>query len=224
MKKISILIVVFFLLMTGLAMAQHQHGAQPGAEQPAPQEGAQPGAPAAACATCPQMDQGGCACMKQGQCQCMKQGACPCCGMMRGMGGMSGGCMGRGMGPGMGMMGMGGGMMGSSMMGGGMMGMGRGLGKGLGHILNPCAMLMVDPLNPAVKEHLSKPDVKAFLDATKDTRRNLLLRKFDYFEAARNPETKPEDLLKLKQEIRKLQADLFLKAPLDSMDPDGSDE
>lgn len=113
--------------------------------------------------------------------------------------------------------------MGKGMMGHGGMGRG-GMMPGLMGIMgvHPGMGEMRALMNPRVKEHLANPEIKAFLDETKDQRRNLLLRKFDYFEAARNPQTKPEDLKKLRQEIKKLQADIYVKSP-DIMDTSDKD-
>jgi len=113
------------------------------------------------------------------------------CGMMGrrmmgyGMGpGMMGpGMMGYGMGPGM--MGYGGcGMMGRGMMG---YGMGQGM-TGYG-----------------AKEY------QAFLDDTVDLRRKLHNKKFEYFEASRNPDTKRETVTKLEKEIWELQREIYEK-------------
>jgi len=193
MKKVVLLLTVFLMLTAGIAFAEDPHHvAQPGAQQ-----GAQPG-PTTAPSTSQQMMGGG-----------MMGGGmmCPCPQM---------GGMGMGMGPGMmqpGMMGGMGGMqpgMGMGMMGGGM-GM---MGGGMGRMMNPMGMLMMDPTNPAVKQQLSDPEMKAYLDETKDARRELVLKRFEYFETARNPMAKPEDLTKIRQEIRKLQAEIYSKAPL----------
>lgn len=55
---------------------------------------------------------------------------------------------------------------------------------------------------------------KKFLDDTVDIRRQMHNKKFDYFEASRNPDTKPETILKLKKEMRALQIKMLEKAPL----------
>jgi peptidoglycan hydrolase CwlO-like protein len=52
-----------------------------------------------------------------------------------------------------------------------------------------------------------------FLDVTKDLRKQLHDMKFEYFELARNPETKPEDIDKLKKEMQELQKKIFEKMP-----------
>ncbi len=96
------------------------------------------------------------------------------------------------MGSGMGMMGPG---YGGRMMGSGMGMMGPGYG---GHMMGSG----------------DEESRRKFLDDTVDTRREMHNRKFDYFEASRNPDTKPETILKLKKEMRALQIRMLEKAPL----------
>ncbi len=121
-------------------------------------------------------------------------------GMMHGQGMMGQGMMGQGMGM-MGMCpGMGPGMMGG-MMGPGMM---RGM---MGH------MGMMGP--GMMKDYWSKPEVKKFLDETTDLRKELHLKKFEYMEALRNPDTSKETLTKLRQDMKKLKIQLFEKTPLE---------
>jgi hypothetical protein len=110
------------------------------------------------------------------------------------------------MGPGMmghmgGMMGYGGyGMMGQGMMGhmGGMMGYGMkgyGMGRGMrGYGYNP-------------------EEYRKYLDETLDLRRKLHNKRFEYFEAYRNSETKRETIMKLEKEVRDLQWEIYEKAP-----------
>ena len=52
-----------------------------------------------------------------------------------------------------------------------------------------------------------------FLDETKDIRKELHNKKFEYSEAIRNPETTSETVTKLEQEIQTLQEKLYAKAP-----------
>jgi hypothetical protein len=52
-----------------------------------------------------------------------------------------------------------------------------------------------------------------FLDETSDVRKDLHNKKFEYFEATRNPDTKPETIAKLEKETRELQEKLYTKAP-----------
>jgi hypothetical protein len=56
-------------------------------------------------------------------------------------------------------------------------------------------------------------DNQKFLDETTDLRKDLHEKKFEYFEATRNPETKPETIAKLEKETRELQEKLYTKAP-----------
>ncbi|MEW6003172.1 MAG: hypothetical protein AB1638_11065, partial [Nitrospirota bacterium] len=111
---------------------------------------------------------------------------CPYCGQWQG---------GYGMGPGM----MGGGMMGPGMMGGGMMGhMGRGMmGPG-----------MMGPGYYGQPEECQK-----FLDETSGLRKELYNKRYEYFEAYRNPKTSPETIVKLEKEIRDLQEKIYAMAP-----------
>ncbi len=123
---------------------------------------------------------------------------CPGPGMMWGYGpGMMGGWGGYGMGPGMmggwGGYGMGPGMMhgwGGYGMGPGMMhGWGGGYGPGYGY----------------------GPESQKFLDETRDLRQQLHMKMFDYMEAARNPNTKPEQLNKMQEEIWNLKKQIYEK-------------
>ena len=97
---------------------------------------------------------------------------------------------------GQGMMGQGMGMMGS-----GMMGSGYG-----GHMMGQGMMGMMSSGDAE--------SYKGFLDDTVDLRKKLHNKKFDYFEATRNSDTKPETITKLKKEIREIQIKIFEKAPL----------
>ena len=111
------------------------------------------------------------------------------------------------MGPGM-MMGwscpcsqmMGGSMMGSVMMGRGMMGAGM-MGPGMmGYGMGPC------------KGGYNTESYQKFLNETADLRRKLHNKKFEYFEALRNPKTKTETITKLEKEIQELQGKIYEKA------------
>jgi hypothetical protein len=113
--------------------------------------------------------------------------------------GMGPGMMGYGMGPGMMGYGMGPGMMGYGM-GPGMMGQGMGPGM-MGYGMGPG---MMNVYNPQMKE---------FLDETKDLRKKLHTMQFDYSEALRDPETKPETITKLQNEMKDLFIRLQKKAP-----------
>jgi peptidoglycan hydrolase CwlO-like protein len=113
---------------------------------------------------------------------------------------MMGGMMGRGMMGGCGMMGgmMGRGMMGGcDMMGGGMMGSGMMGGCGMG---------------PGMWGYgYQQKAFQKFLDDTKDLRKELHNLKFEYFEAVRNPDSKPEDIDKLEKEMNELQKKIYEK-------------
>ena len=54
---------------------------------------------------------------------------------------------------------------------------------------------------------------KKFLDETAGLRKELNEKKFDYFEAIRHPNTDPETVAKLEQELGELQDKLYAKAP-----------
>jgi hypothetical protein len=123
---------------------------------------------------------------------------CPYCGQPLGQGGYG---MGPGMmGPGYGGYGMGPGMMGPGYggygMGPGMMG-GYGMGPGMmGH-----------------GYYGQSEECQKFLDQNAGVRKELNSKRFDYFEAIRNPKTTPETVAKLEKEIRELQEKIYSKAP-----------
>ncbi len=121
-----------------------------------------------------------------------------------GMGpGMMGGGYGYGMGMGPGMMGYG--MMGPPCggygMGQGMMGGGYGYGQGMG---------------PGWGRNYGyglSGECQKYFDETAGMRKELNDKRFNYFEALRNPKTKPEDAGKLEKEIWELQQKIASKAP-----------
>jgi hypothetical protein len=121
---------------------------------------------------------------QQQQPQQQQQGdnSCSGCGMGQGMMGP-----GMGMGQGMGMMG---GMMGQGMMG--------------GNNTDSCPMNDIDN-SPCVNR---SKEYQKFLDDTVKIRRELNARRFDYFEALRNPKTPPEELGKLLKELVELTRNL----------------
>jgi len=102
--------------------------------------------------------------------------------------GMGPGMMGCGMGPGMMGYGMGPGMMGYGM-GPGMMGCGMGPGM-MGYGMGPGMM------------GLDKDEFEQFLEKTKDLRKEMHMKKFDYFEALRNPEKNKDQIDKIRSEMR----------------------
>jgi len=95
---------------------------------------------------------------------------------------------GYGMGPGM----IGGGMMGGQGMGPGMMGRGM-MGRGY---------------------QGQSPECQKFYDETAGLRKELHNKRFEYFEAARNPKTTGEALAKIEKEVRELQEKIYAKGPI----------
>ncbi len=89
------------------------------------------------------------------------------------------------------------GMMGHGMMGKGMMGRGMGMMGG------------------KVCMNSDSPECKKFLDETTEIRKALHIKKFEYFEAKRNPDTPKETLEKLLKDIKKLKIQLYEKMPLE---------
>ncbi|MDA8388260.1 MAG: hypothetical protein M0Z58_06345 [Nitrospiraceae bacterium] len=125
---------------------------------------------------------------------------------MAGAGGMSNGtCMGEGAG----MMGgnrmmMRGGMMAHPMMHG-MMERGMMMG-GLPQMTPEMrSAFMRAMMKTMIRSALQTPEIKGFLDSTVSLRRELVLKRFEFFEAFRNPMTTPAHLEKLKSEIRALE-------------------
>jgi hypothetical protein len=100
---------------------------------------------------------------------------------------MGNGMMGNGM--------MGNGMMGNGMMGNGMMGNGM-MGNGM------------------MRGYYQSEECQKFLDETADLRKELYDKRFEYYEANRNPKTTVETLTKLEREIFDLQKKIYAKAPL----------
>jgi hypothetical protein len=56
-------------------------------------------------------------------------------------------------------------------------------------------------------------ECQKFFDNTAKLRKELHNKRFEYFEAYRNPDTKPDTLAKLDREIRSLQEKIYEKAP-----------
>ncbi|MDA8171130.1 MAG: hypothetical protein M0Z48_04790 [Nitrospiraceae bacterium] len=108
--------------------------------------------------------------------------------------------------------GMPGGMMGKGMMGGGMMehpqmhGMIEGGAMMGGLEMNPMLKkaFMRAMMKSMIRGALQDPEIKGFLDSTATLRKDLVLKRFEYFEAFRNPRTTPGELKKLKSEIKDL--------------------
>jgi hypothetical protein len=113
---------------------------------------------------------------------------CPYCGQPLGQGGYG---MGPGMmGPGYGGYGMGPGMM----RGYGGYGMGPGMMWGGGN-------------------YNQSEQCQKFMDETAGMRKDLHNKRYEYFEAVRNPKTTPETAAKLEKELRELQGKIYEKAP-----------
>lgn len=109
---------------------------------------------------------------------------CPYCGTYMG----PQGGYGHGMGPGM----MRQGMMGGRGMGHGMMGPGM-MGRGY---------------------QSQSPECQKFFDDTAGLRKELNNKRFEYFEAVRNPKTTGEALAKIEKEVRDLQEKIYAKGPI----------
>jgi len=88
---------------------------------------------------------------------------------------------------------MGQGMMGQGMMGRGMMG-GQGM-MGRGY-------------------QGQSPECQKFFDETAGLRKELHNKRFEYFEASRNPKTTGESLTKIEKEVRELQEKIYAKGPI----------
>ncbi|UCD35737.1 MAG: hypothetical protein JSU90_02580 [Nitrospiraceae bacterium] len=111
------------------------------------------------------------------------------------------GMMGYGMGPGMMGYGMGPGMMGHM---GGMMGYGMGPGM-MGH--------MGGMMGYGAQGAYDDEATRKFLDDTAGLRKKLHEKKFEYFEALRNPKADRNAVRKLEKEILDLQWDIYEKSP-----------
>ncbi len=112
--------------------------------------------------------------------------------------GMGPGMMGRGYGGGPGWgggYGMGPGMMGQGYGGGYGMGPGWGARQGYG------------------QDYGQSEECQKYFDESAGMRKELNNKRFDYFEALRNPKTKPEQVSKLEKEIWELQKEIYSKAP-----------
>jgi len=111
-----------------------------------------------------------------------------------------------GMGPGM----MGRGMMGGGMRGGAMMGGGYGMGPSMMHGYGGYGMGpgMMGPGYSQQNEACQK-----FFDETAGPRKELYNKRYEYFEATRNPKSTPESVANLGKEIRELQGKIYSKAP-----------
>jgi hypothetical protein len=131
--------------------------------------------------------------------------------------GMGPGMMG-GWGPGYGMMGGWGGYGGYGMGPGMMYGWGgRGPGYG-GYGMGPGMMYGWGGYVPSYGRgpswgYTQSEECQKFFDDTAKLRKELHNKRFEYFEAYRNPDTKPDTLAKLDREIHALQEKIYEKAP-----------
>jgi hypothetical protein len=119
---------------------------------------------------------------------------------MMGYGGhgmMGGGMMGYGMGPCM----MGGGMMGQGMMGHHQMMHGT-MGQGM----------MGGMMGPGMMQGYDAEEYQKYLDDTRELRRKMHGKKFEYSEALRNTETKPETMKRLQKEMWEIQKKIYDRA------------
>jgi hypothetical protein len=92
--------------------------------------------------------------------------------------------------------------MGPGMMRQGMMG-GRGMGPG-----------MMGPGMMGRGYHSQRPECQQFFDDTAGLRKELNNKRFEYFEAVRNPKTTGEALAKIEKEVRDLQEKIYAKGPV----------
>jgi hypothetical protein len=122
---------------------------------------------------------------------------CPYCGNYMGPHG------GYGKGPGM----MGQGMMGGYGKGPGMMGQGMMGGQGMGPGMMGQGMM-------GRGYQGQSPECQKFFDETAGLRKELHNKRFEYFEASRNPKTTGESLTKIEKEVRELQEKIYAKGPI----------
>lgn len=62
-------------------------------------------------------------------------------------------------------------------------------------------------------------ECQKFLDETSGLRKELFNKRFEYFEAYRNPKTSPETIVTLEKEIGELQEKMHVKGPRTYMCP-----
>jgi hypothetical protein len=117
---------------------------------------------------------------------------CPYCGQNLGQGGY--GMMGPGM------------MHGGYGMGPGMMGGGYGMGPGM--MRGGMGPGMMGPGYYGQSEACQN-----FMNDTAEQRKELMNKRYDYFEAIRNPKTTPETAAELEKELREAQEKIYSKAP-----------
>jgi hypothetical protein len=68
--------------------------------------------------------------------------------------------------------------------------------------------------NGMMRGYYQSEECQKFLDETADLRKELYDKRFEYYEANRNPKTTVETLTKLEREIFDLQKKIYAKAPL----------
>ncbi len=86
-----------------------------------------------------------------------------------------------------------------------------GPGYGGGHMMGPgYGGHMIGPMESGGPGYGADRD---FLDETSELRKKLHDKRFEYFEARRNPETDAETLTGLEKEIREIQEKIYEKAP-----------
>jgi len=96
-------------------------------------------------------------------------------------------------------------------MGPGMMGGYGGWGHGYG--MGPGMMYGRGPGYGRYGQGVPSEGCQKFLDETAALRKELHNKRYEYFEAVRNPKAKPEDVAKQEKEIRDLQEKIYAKNP-----------
>ncbi len=81
-------------------------------------------------------------------------------------------------------------------MGPGMMGYG-------GHMMGQCGMM---------RYYGSSKEYSQFLDETQSLRKELHMKKFEYFEALRDPDAEREKRIEMEKEMRELQNQIYKKS------------
>ncbi|RME68499.1 MAG: hypothetical protein D6778_01800 [Nitrospirae bacterium] len=76
-------------------------------------------------------------------------------------------------------------------------------------------------MGPGMMGYGYSKDYQKFLDETRDLRKALNEKRFEYFEALRNPDTKPETIEKLAKEIYELKKKIYEKSPYKGFGPWG---
>ncbi len=95
--------------------------------------------------------------------------------------------------------------------------MGRMMGPGeMGPAMMGGSIIGPGMMSPEMwRDYLTRnPECQKFLDDTVGLRKDLHNKRFEYFEAIRNPKTTGETVSKLEKEIRDLQELIYAKAPL----------